>query len=111
MNISFANIIRETVPKGSKFGRIGGDEFVSFCTGVDYEDKVAESINQRCDSVDFADKIFGAIVPKDGAFLIYNRIVKCYTETADSNSSRFSARRRRYADGVHPNFSRKRLEK
>ena len=44
--ISFANIIRETVPKGSKFGRIGGDEFVSFCTGVDSEDKVADITKQ-----------------------------------------------------------------
>ena len=44
--ISFANIIRETVPKGSKYGRIGGDEFVSFCTGVDSEEIVADITKQ-----------------------------------------------------------------
>ena len=44
--ISFANIIRETVPNGSKYGRIGGDEFVSFCTGVDSEDVVADITKQ-----------------------------------------------------------------
>lgn len=37
-----------------------------------YEDKVAESINQRCDSVDFADKIFGAMVPKEKSIEIKN---------------------------------------
>ena len=44
--ISFANIIRETVPKGSKYGRIGGDEFVSFCTGVEDEAIVADITKQ-----------------------------------------------------------------
>ena len=40
--ISFANIIREVVPEGSKCGRIGGDEFVSFAKAVRTEDKVSE---------------------------------------------------------------------
>ena len=40
--IAFADIIRETLPTGSKHGRIGGDEFVSFAAGVTTEDKVAD---------------------------------------------------------------------
>ncbi len=40
--ISFANIIKDIVPEGSKCGRIGGDEFVSFAAGVDTEEQVAE---------------------------------------------------------------------
>lgn len=36
----FADIIRESVPSGSKFGRIGGDEFVSFAVGVNEDDAV-----------------------------------------------------------------------
>lgn len=40
--IAFADIIRNTVPSGSRYGRIGGDEFVSFATGVTTEEKVAE---------------------------------------------------------------------
>lgn len=39
--ISFSQVIRDTVPAGSKCGRIGGDEFVAFCAGVDSEDGVA----------------------------------------------------------------------
>ena len=30
-----------------------------------YEEKVAESIQQRVESVDMADKIFGVLVPKE----------------------------------------------
>ena len=48
--ISFANIIRETVPEGSKCGRIGGDEFVAFCVGLDKEETVAQitkDINEK----------------------------------------------------------------
>jgi len=37
-----------------------------------YEDKVAESINQRVDSVDFANVIFGAMVPKEKQIEIKN---------------------------------------
>ena len=40
--ITFANIIRENMPTGSKYGRIGGDEFVSFARGVSEESEVAE---------------------------------------------------------------------
>ncbi len=40
--ISFANIIREIVPAGSKNGRIGGDEFVSFCPGITTEQQIAD---------------------------------------------------------------------
>ena len=40
--ISFANIIRETLPKGSTYGRIGGDEFVGFAAGVETEEEVAD---------------------------------------------------------------------
>ena len=40
--IAFADIIRDTVPSGSKFGRIGGDEFVSFAAGVTTEERVAD---------------------------------------------------------------------
>ena len=44
--ISFANIVRETLPKGSSFGRIGGDEFVAFSAGTQEEDEIAE-LTQR----------------------------------------------------------------
>ena len=44
--ISFARIIEDTVPKGSKNGRIGGDEFVSFCVGVDSDEEVADITKQ-----------------------------------------------------------------
>lgn len=37
-----------------------------------YEDKVADSIQQRAKSVDFADKIFDAIVPKEKQIEIKN---------------------------------------
>ena len=37
-----------------------------------YEDKVADSIKQRLDTVDFADKIFEAIVPKEKQIEIKN---------------------------------------
>ena len=40
--ISFAKIIRETLPKGSTYGRIGGDEFVAFSAGTETEADVAE---------------------------------------------------------------------
>ncbi|MBR4514991.1 MAG: response regulator [Lachnospiraceae bacterium] len=40
--ISFANIIRETLPEGSKYGRIGGDEFTAFCVNTDTEEAVVE---------------------------------------------------------------------
>ena len=40
--IAFADIIKDTVPSGSKFGRIGGDEFVSFAAGVTTEERVAD---------------------------------------------------------------------
>lgn len=40
--ISFANIITETLPKGSTIGRIGGDEFVGFALGIQNEEEVAE---------------------------------------------------------------------
>ena len=40
--ISFAEIIKATVPQGSENGRIGGDEFVSFCIGMTEENQVAE---------------------------------------------------------------------
>ena len=39
--ISFAQIIRDSIPAGSKCGRIGGDEFVAFCNGVETEEAVA----------------------------------------------------------------------
>lgn len=39
--MSFADIIRDTFPTGSKFGRIGGDEFVVFCAGVEKEEQVS----------------------------------------------------------------------
>ena len=44
--ISFADIIRDTVPQGSKNGRIGGDEFVSFAKGIEKEEEVAEISRQ-----------------------------------------------------------------
>lgn len=40
--IAFANIVRDTLPKGSTFGRIGGDEFVAFSAGTQEETEVAE---------------------------------------------------------------------
>ena len=47
--ISCADIIRKAVPSGSKCGRIGGDEFVSFASGVTSESAVAE-IAERINS-------------------------------------------------------------
>ena len=44
--ISFANIIRETLPAGSTYGRIGGDEFVGFAFGTQTEEEVAELTKQ-----------------------------------------------------------------
>lgn len=40
--IAFSEIIKDTVPEGSRNGRIGGDEFVSFAVGVNNEAKVAD---------------------------------------------------------------------
>ena len=40
--LSFANIIRDTLPSGSKCGRVGGDEFVAFASGVNSEIHIAE---------------------------------------------------------------------
>ena len=40
--IAFADLIRRTVPAGSTCGRIGGDEFVAFASGVTNEEKVKE---------------------------------------------------------------------
>ena len=40
--VSFADIIRETLPEGSKYGRIGGDEFTAFCVNTDSEQAVAD---------------------------------------------------------------------
>lgn len=40
--IACADIIRNAVPEGSKCGRIGGDEFVAFASGVTSESKVSE---------------------------------------------------------------------
>jgi len=48
--ITFADIIRDTMPADSKAGRIGGDEFVAFCKGFTNEDLVADftmKLNQR----------------------------------------------------------------
>lgn len=41
-------------------------------TYAGYEDKVADSIRQRIDSIDLADKIFDAIVPKEKQIEIKN---------------------------------------
>ena len=40
--VSCSEIIRKSVPAGSKCGRIGGDEFVAFAAGVTSEETVAE---------------------------------------------------------------------
>ena len=40
--IAVSDIIRDTVPEGSKNGRIGGDEFVSFAAGISSEEEVAK---------------------------------------------------------------------
>ena len=39
---SFSDIIRESLPEGSKCGRIGGDEFVAFASGVNSDLLIAE---------------------------------------------------------------------
>ena len=39
--ISFANLIQENMPQGSRYGRIGGDEFVAFAKGVQDDEDVA----------------------------------------------------------------------
>ena len=49
--ISFANIIRETLPKGSTYGRIGGDEFVGFATGTQDEEEIATLTAQLNDAL------------------------------------------------------------
>ena len=58
--IAFANIIRETLPKGSTYGRIGGDEFVAFSFGTQDESEVANLtalLNKRL--VDAAKEMMG----------------------------------------------------
>ena len=48
--IAVAEIIKSVVPEGSKNGRIGGDEFVSFAVNVSTEEQVAEitkSFNEK----------------------------------------------------------------
>ena len=40
-----------------------------------YEDKVADSIKQRLDSVDFANKIFDVLVPKEKQILMSKNLI------------------------------------
>ena len=40
--IGFADLLRKTMPAGSKCGRIGGDEFTAFAMGVTTEEKVRD---------------------------------------------------------------------
>lgn len=40
--ISFAAILRNALPEGSRIGRIGGDEFIAFVSGMQTADAVAE---------------------------------------------------------------------
>ena len=39
--ISFAAVLRNALPDGTKIGRIGGDEFIAFVSGMQTEDAVA----------------------------------------------------------------------
>ena len=50
----------------------GSRSWYAVSTYAGYEDKVADSINQRVDTVDFADKIFDALVPKEKQIEIKN---------------------------------------
>ncbi len=48
--ISFANIIRKTVPEKSKIGRIGGDEFAAFSYGITTKEdveKISKDLNEK----------------------------------------------------------------
>ncbi|MBR4430554.1 MAG: response regulator, partial [Clostridiales bacterium] len=40
--IGFADLLRSTMPAGSKCGRIGGDEFTAFALGITSEEKVRD---------------------------------------------------------------------
>lgn len=50
----------------------GARAWYAISTYSGYEDKVAESIKQRLDSVEFANKIFDALVPKEKRIEIKN---------------------------------------
>ena len=77
---AFANIIRETMPEGSKNGRIGGDEFTSFALGVKTEEEVAQitaALNSKLVatakemmgedmSIPLGASVGGIMVPKQG---------------------------------------------
>ena len=58
--ISFADIVRSAVRPTDLLGRMGGDEFIAFCHGMDNETAIAnkaEFINERL--VDSAKKLMG----------------------------------------------------
>ncbi len=58
--IGFADLVRKTVPSGSKCGRIGGDEFVAFAMGVNSEDQVKEiTVRLNEDLVAMAKQLMG----------------------------------------------------
>ena len=58
--IGFSDLIRKTVPAGSKCGRIGGDEFVAFAMGVTTEEKVKEITTRlNVDLVAMAKQLMG----------------------------------------------------
>ena len=58
--IGFADIIRKNVPEGSRCGRIGGDEFVTFCVGFTREDRVADfTVSINDDLVALAKDLMG----------------------------------------------------
>ena len=57
-----------------------------------YEEKVAESIRQRADSLDMKDKIFAVLVPKEKMIEIKN---------GNSNSRCWSSSDPRFAFGKH----------
>ena len=58
--IGFADLIRNTMPAGSKCGRIGGDEFTAFAMGVTTEDKVQDiTVRLNEDLVRMAKNLMG----------------------------------------------------
>ncbi|MBR4731736.1 MAG: diguanylate cyclase [Lachnospiraceae bacterium] len=58
--ITFSDLIRKSVPEGSQCGRIGGDEFVAFATGVTTEERVKEiAVKLNDDLVAAAKRLMG----------------------------------------------------
>ena len=49
--ISFAEILRNTMPENSRLGRIGGDEFIAFVSGMQSEDMISAATKKINDDL------------------------------------------------------------